>query len=279
MRYFRIFASLLCFFSFVAPFSYLKNGNACTQFQATKMKSECVFMQDYQEEYFDPPAFLSEENKKQSAWNANFADISRIKKERKLIAFTFDDAPGKTLESLLAVFSSFNEQNPDCPAYATLFCNGVRITNESKPLLHAALALGWELGNHTYSHPHLTSIGSEELIREIEMTESVLLEMTGYSPRLFRPPEGVYSQTVSGAIKQTPYIPILWTVDTEDWRRPSAEAIALRAVTKTESGVIILCHDFVSGKSNTPAALRILLPKLIEQGYQFVTVSELLESS
>ena len=104
------------------------------------------------------------------------------------------------------------------------------------------------------------------------------MELTDFRPKLFRPPEGVYSQTVSNTLERLDYIPILWTVDTTDWKRPKAETIAQTVMDHTEPGVIILCHDYVSGKSNTPAALRIFLPKLLEQGYQFVTVSELLMS-
>jgi len=191
---------------------------------------------------------------------------------QKMIALTFDDGPHpRYTEEILDILKEYGVR-------ATFFVVGSNV-EANLDLVKREIAEGHEIGNHTYSHPHLTSIGSEELIREMEMTESILREMTGCCPRLFRPPEGVYSQTVSGAIKQTPYIPILWTVDTEDWRRPSAEAIARIAIENTKTGVIILCHDYVSGKSNTPAALRIFLPKLIEQGYRFVTVSELLESS
>ena len=99
-----------------------------------------------------------------------------------------------------------------------------------------------------------------------------------YRPRLFRPPEGVYSTTVAKAIESLNYIPVLWTVDTSDWTMPSADTIAEHVLSCAEPGVIILCHDYVSGKSNTPAALRLFLPKLLSQGYVFVTVSELLLS-
>lgn len=83
---------------------------------------------------------------------------------------------------------------------------------------------------------------------------------------------------MSKTLERLDYIPILWTVDTTDWKLPSAEKIADTVLKNISSGEIILCHDFVSGKSNTPDALRIFIPKLLEQGYVFVTVSELIMS-
>ncbi len=188
-----------------------------------------------------------------------------------LIALTFDDGPHpKYTEEILDVLEEYGVK-------ATFFVVGSNA--EAHPeIVVRELEAGHEIGNHTYSHPHLTKIDSDELFREMERTEKILMEITSCRPKLFRPPEGVYSQTVSATLKKLEYIPVLWTVDTNDWKRPSAEDIAETVIKNTEPGVIILCHDFVSGKSNTPAALRIFLPKLLEQGYRFVTVSELLAS-
>lgn len=187
------------------------------------------------------------------------------------IALTFDDGPHKAYtEEILDILNEYGIK-------ATFFVVGSNVERHPE-IVKRALAEGHEIGNHTYSHPHLTNIEGDELYREMLETERILMELTDFRPKLFRPPEGVYSQTVSSTLERMDYIPILWTVDTIDWKRPKAEAIAKTVMDHTEPGVIILCHDFVSGKSNTPAALRIFLPKLLEQGYQFVTVSELLMS-
>ena len=196
----------------------------------------------------------------------------RHKNSEQKIALTFDDGPHKeyTAEILdildeFGIKATFFVVGSNCEAYPDLVCR--------------AIASGHEIGNHTYSHPHLTGIAEETLTREVERTESVLYTLGEYRTRLFRPPEGVYSKTVSKTIAAFGYIPVLWTVDTEDWRLPSAKTIADRVLRSTEPGVIILCHDYVSGKSNTPDALRIFIPELLHQGYVFVTVSELLESN
>jgi len=72
------------------------------------------------------------------------------------------------------------------------------------------------------------------------------------------------------------YDVVLWTVDTRDWSRPPAAEIVENVLTNTRAGAIILCHDFVGGESQTPAALREFIPALLAEGYEFVTVSELI---
>ena len=187
------------------------------------------------------------------------------------IALTFDDGPdARYTAEILDILDEYGVR-------ATFFVIGSNC--EQQPaLIERELRAGHEIGNHTYSHPHLGNLSTEALLAEIRKTEEVLEGLSGYRPRLFRPPEGVYSATVAGTVEGLHYIPVLWTVDTGDWRSPSAEAIARAVLERAEPGVIILCHDYVSGKSNTPAALRVFLPKLLSQGYVFVTVSELLES-
>ena len=189
----------------------------------------------------------------------------------KKIALTFDDGPHKTYTAeILDILDEYGIK-------ATFFVIGSNVERYPE-LIKRAWADGHEIGNHTYSHPHLTNIEADTLYREMVETENILIDMLEYRPKLFRPPEGFYSQTVSTTLERLDYIPILWTVDTMDWKKPTADRIAKTVMDHTEAGVIILCHDFVSGKSNTPAALRIFIPKLLEQGYQFVTVSELLMS-
>jgi len=203
---------------------------------------------------------------------AEQAPCRRHENSERKIALTFDDGPHPTYTAeILDILEEYGIK-------ATFFVIGSNC--EAHPeVLRRAIRDGHEIGNHTYSHPHLTKIKEEKLTREVEKTESVLFELGAYRTRLFRPPEGVYSETVSKTVAAFGYIPILWTVDTEDWRLPPAKTIAETVLSHTEPGVIILCHDYVSGKSKTPDALRIFIPELLRRGYVFVTVSELLESN
>ncbi len=187
------------------------------------------------------------------------------------IALTFDDGPHKRYTAeILDILREYGIP-------ATFFVVGSNVV-ENPELVCRALREGHEIGNHTYTHPHLTNLKAEELFQEMVATEELLLSLAEYRTKLFRPPEGYYSQTVSATMEQLNYIPVLWTVDTVDWRSPPAKDIASTVLQNTRAGVIILCHDYVSGKSNTPAALRLFIPELLKQGYRFVTVSELLMS-
>ena len=119
---------------------------------------------------------------------------------------------------------------------------------------------------------------ARQLLNEILDTEDVLLSVCGYQPRLFRPPEGCYSEVIGNLLVRMDYVPVIWSVDTLDWKRPAASAIENRILGHVKSGDIILCHDYVT-KSNTPAALRKVIPALLEEGYEFVTVSELMDAA
>ena len=202
-------------------------------------------------------------------WDVSNVDISHIDPNRKLIAFTFDDAPSRTLENILAVFASFNESNPDCPASATVFFNGYLFDATSEQTVHAAHALGFELGNHTQSHFDLTTLDLPTLEREIEQTDAVLEKIDGKKRHLLRAPFGKINELVRTAAKT----PILdWTIDTLDWSGVSEDDIYHSIFDARASGSIALMHD---GYEHTVSALKRLLPDLKAYGYQVVSVSQL----
>ncbi len=207
--------------------------------------------------------------KNPDVWDTEDIDISHIQTNRKLIAFTFDDAPSAHSESLVAIFASFNERNPDCKASATVFYNGKRIDSNNKHLLHTAYTLGFELGNHSYSHFNLTTLSSEQLTLEVERTDKLLQEIDGKPLHLFRAPYGKTNELVKQTI-QTPLID--WTIDTLDWTKKSAEEIYQSVFSNLFDGAIVLMHD---GYENTLSAVKNLLPDLKAAGYQVVSVSVL----
>ena len=202
-------------------------------------------------------------------WDVTTVDVSYISQERKLLSFTFDDAPSRQLENLLAVFAGFNEQNPDCKATATVFCNGYLFDETSAHTLSMSLALGWELGNHSYSHPDLTTLGLETLREEIEKTDEILYKLDGKKTHLFRPPYGRYDDALR---KACPTPIVNWTIDTLDWSGTSVDDIVEQVLTQKADGSIVLMHD---NCPNTVEALKILLPKLKDEGYQVVSLSAL----
>lgn len=202
-----------------------------------------------------------------NVWDVSDVNDFHIDSSRKLIAFTFDDSPAKNMENLLAVFALFNEQNPDCPASATFFCNGTRIRESAFPLLQTAYAMGMELGNHTQTHLDLTKLSDEQISSEIDQTDRLLLRIDGKPLHLLRPPYGNVNEQVKNKSK-TPVIH--WTIDTLDWRGDDEKDIYERVWQGRFSGAIVLMH---SGYPHTVSALKRLLPDLKADGYQVVSVS------
>ncbi|MBQ7924156.1 MAG: polysaccharide deacetylase family protein [Clostridia bacterium] len=220
-------------------------------------------------EDFDFPPLPPTHSVSDEFWDVSDVDVSAIDVSRRLIAFTFDDAPASTLENILAVFAGYNEANPDCPATATLFCNGNLFDENSIANLSAALTLGWELGNHTYSHADITTLSESELHAEIQRTETLLSKVDGKNAHLFRAPFGRINDEVKKAVN----VPIIdWTIDTLDWTGTSVEQIYDVVFSQKFSGAIVLMHD---GYPNTVDALKNLLPDLKDAGYQITSVSQM----
>ncbi|MBQ8322575.1 MAG: polysaccharide deacetylase family protein [Clostridia bacterium] len=224
------------------------------------------------EEYVPKVRALTETKTEDGFWDVSDADISAIDPSRKLISFTLDDSPSKTLENILAVFASFNEENPDCPASATLFCNGCYFNGSSVHNLHAAYALGWEMGNHTYAHLDLTTLSDADLQTEIDRTDELLSTVDNKPRHLLRPPFGKADERIKKA--EAPVID--WTIDTLDWTGTSSDKIYETVFSQKFDGAIVLMHD---GYENTVDALKRLLPDLKAAGYQVTSVSQMAKAN
>ncbi len=186
----------------------------------------------------------------------------------KKIALTFDDGPHphKTME-ILDILDRFGVK-------ATFFIIGENA--EYYPDIVAEEALrGHELANHSYSHAKLSVLTEAEIRAEIERADAAIKNAAGVTPVLFRPPEGAYSENVVNNARELGKNTILWTVDTLDWAKSPRDAIVENVKSNVTSGSIILFHDYTNKNTHTAAALEILIPYLQGQGYEFVTVSEL----
>ena len=200
-------------------------------------------------------------------WNVSDVDISYVDTNRKLIAFTFDDSPSKTMENIFATFATYNESNPDCRATATIFYNGGLVDDNSIHHLYTAHILGMELGNHTHSHFDLTTLSEAELKSEIDKTDELLSRVDGKQRHLLRAPFGRINEDIKRQV-ETPIVD--WTIDTLDWTNATADEIYDRVWNERFSGGIVLMHD---GYPHTVDALKRLLPDLKADGYQVVSVS------
>ncbi|MFS0840226.1 polysaccharide deacetylase family protein [Paenibacillus sp. 1P03SA] len=191
----------------------------------------------------------------------------------KVIALTFDDGPNP--DQTAQILDELKKYG----AKATFFVVGKR-AEKFPELLKREAAEGHEIGNHTYSHPFLTSSRSTESIRaEIAAGQKVIKSITGSAPVLFRPPGGYYHERLVHVSLAEGCLPILWSwhQDTEDWKAPGVSRIVNKVLNNARKGDIVLFHDHVQGSSNTVDALRKILPVLSKRGYHFVTVSELLK--
>ena len=204
------------------------------------------------------------------ALHVNAALYCEADAEGKTIALTFDDGPHhKYTAEILDILKKHDVK-------ATFFTVGTNVERFPE-LVEREINEGHEIANHTYSHKHMADLGESEFVSEVLMWEDTVYGHHEYSSNLFRPPEGVLTDRECEVIKNLGYDIVLWSVDTRDWAHTSVDRIVDNVITNVQNGSIVLFHDFVSGESPTPKALEIIIPKLQDMGYEFVTVSELIK--
>lgn len=195
----------------------------------------------------------------------------------KVIALTFDDGPwDKQTDEILDIL----EQND---AKATFFTVGQCISGHEKELQRAA-SMGCEIGTHTWDHAEgsgegvsLIKMSTDERKQEVQKGLEAIKNATGQeASTIFRCPGGNFDTSVATDLEGIVTAEIGWNVDTTDWKKPGADVIAQR-IQSASPGNIILMHDGGGDRSQTIEGLRQALPKLKEQGYNFITVQELLE--
>ena len=193
-----------------------------------------------------------------------------VKTDSMKIALTFDDGPHPILtQEILDILDRYGVQ-------ATFFMVGVNVINYPDAA-RAVIRAGHEVGNHTYSHTHMKRLSRIEVEDELGRCEDALEELCEYRPHLFRPPEGAVNAYIENCSEDNDYTLVLWSLDTRDWEHKNTEQIVDTVLSRINPGDIILMHDYIGRHSKTPEALEILLPRLIEQGFEPVTVSELID--
>lgn len=186
--------------------------------------------------------------------------------EKKYVALTFDDGPNDT--STIKLLGKLKKEN----IKATFFVLG-QMVDRNPEVAKQIVREGHEIGSHSYTHPDLTQLNSSEIKEEVLKTDKAVFHATGVLPKNFRPPYGA----INGAVAQIIGLPIIqWNVDSEDWKVINKELIVNNVVQTVEHGSIILIHDIHETSVNS-------IPEMVNQlrknGYEFVTVSELLSHS
>ncbi|MGI6677794.1 MAG: LysM peptidoglycan-binding domain-containing protein [Dehalobacterium sp.] len=193
--------------------------------------------------------------------------IYRGNPAKRMVALTFDATYGDNqTTTLLNILAQNNVR-------ATFFLSGIWLENYPQ-LARDIASAGHEIGNHSYTHPHLPQLTVNEVTDQILRTGTIIRTVTGRIPYLFRPPFGEYTQMILNVIANLGYLTIMWTVDSLDWQNPGVEAIANRVVNNIKPGAIVLMHQ---AAAQTPQALPAIIARLQDQGYDFGTVTEVLD--
>ena len=190
--------------------------------------------------------------------------------DRMEIALSFDDGPHPRLTPvILKILEEYGIK-------ATFFMVGENV-GYYPAAARAVVEAGHEIGNHTFSHRKFDRLEEEELRQEILSCEEAIASVSDSPVRFIRPPEGQMSDTMRRVIGASDYRVILWDVDTRDWAHTPPAEITRHILDTVQAGDIILMHDFIGYDSPTPEALRAVIPALLERGFHFVTVGELVE--
>lgn len=193
--------------------------------------------------------------------------IYSVDTDEKKIAISFDAAWGA--ERTDEILSILRERD----IKATFFLVGLWVDKYPDKVQEIAKE-GHEVGNHSTTHPHMSKMSPEQIKKEIETTQHRIEELAGdRAVKLFRPPFGDYDDTLILTCRELGYYPIQWDVDSLDWKDYGIEHIVNQVLGKVREGSIVLFHN---DAKYTPEALPIILDKLINEGYEFVSISELI---
>lgn len=187
--------------------------------------------------------------------------LEAIDPEQPMVAITYDDGPNPdTTPTVLDAL----EKNY---AVATFFMQGVNIQG-NEDILKRSYAMGNEMANHSWNHPQLTKISTDQIKKQLSDTDALIQEACGVDDTILRPPYGAFNDTVKSVVGKPI---IIWSLDTLDWKTRSTQSTIESCMT-AKDGDIILMHDI---HESTVAGAEEIITGLQEKGFQLVTVSEL----
>ena len=192
--------------------------------------------------------------------------IYSVDTKEKKIAISFDASWGDDrTQEILNTLDKYN-------AKATFFVVGAWI-DQYPDMLKKMSEKGHEIGNHSNKHPIMTTISAGKMLEEIATTDAKIMSITGKATTLFRCPSGEYNNLVIETVESTNHYCIQWNADSIDWKEEGAEIEYNRIIKKTRPGSILLFHN---DAKYTPGNLIKILENFKAQGYEFVTVSDLI---
>lgn len=189
--------------------------------------------------------------------------LSTAAEESKQIAITFDDGPNP--DYTMKLLKGLKKRG----VKATFFVLGEEV--ERYPdILKATYDDGHMIGVHSYQHVNFGQIGDAAALEQVEKTQQAIYDVTGEYTGYIRPPYGCWKKELD---QELPMIEVLWDIDPLDWATKDADTVVQRVLQKIPNGSIILLHD--ASESSVLAAFTII-DTLQKQGYEFVTVEELM---
>ena len=189
-----------------------------------------------------------------------------VQRDQKMLSISFDAAWGnEDTQQLIDILEQYGVK-------ATFFVVGDWVDKypESVKALSDA---GHEVMNHSSTHAHYSQLSTDEIIADVTACNDKIEAVTGVRPTLIRPPYGEYDDHVITAIRSMGMEPIQWDVDSLDWKDLSAAEITERVTSRVQPGSIVLFHN---AALHTPEALPGILEALLQEGYTFVPISELI---
>ena len=190
--------------------------------------------------------------------------VYNVDEGRKRIALTIDDGPSPVYTpQILRLLDKYQ-------VTATFSMIGLEV-DAYPAMAREVAAAGHKIANHTWSHLDLASLRPAAVADQMNRATGAIHHATGRVPTLFRAPYGYWSPAVLQHCAQTGMTPLDWSVDPRDWSRPGVASIVGNIMRNTRTGSIILEHDGGGNRSETVAALKIVLPRLLAEGYHFTT--------
>ncbi|MBR2472099.1 MAG: polysaccharide deacetylase family protein [Clostridia bacterium] len=192
-------------------------------------------------------------------------DVPKETNGKKVVALTFDDGPSIHTERLLDIFAKNGGKG-------TFFVVG-NLIDRRPDTIRRIVNEGHEIANHGWDHRQLTSLGSQDIKDQIMMTRAKIYDISGVDSTIVRPPYGSCDNSVKTVGRELGVSFVNWSVDTLDWKTKNSDSIYNEIIKCASSGSIILCHDLYK---TTVDAMERVIPTLVAEGYELVTVSELL---
>jgi len=201
--------------------------------------------------------------------------VVRVETKQRLVALTFDDGPDpRWTPKVLELLRQYH-------AHATFFEVGLNVTAHAD-LVHAVLADGNEVGDHTWDHPDLELMSAPQVDQEITAGAEAISRVGAPAPKYFRPPKGLTDEAVGVLANANRYRTIFWDLCLERFvdHTPDMPDAVLDLLTRVKPGSIILAHDGgIPDRTKTLKTLPMLLQGLKARGYKMVDVSQLLKAA